>query len=173
MIDLLFEVGDSWTPELVAERAGVSTASLFRYFENLDELRSQAVGRYFERYSDLFEIPAIGTGSRADRIRTVVRARVVQHRTTDPVARNVRSSARQSTVIGEALARLRATQIDQLRVHFADELAALTPAVRDDLVATIGIATSYESWEQFRTVSGRSDTQIRRAWADALDRLLP
>jgi len=171
VIDLQFEGHDASSPELVAERAGVSVASLFRYFDGLDDLRATGVERYFERYSHLFEIPDIGEGSLVDRVRSAVSARVDQHTTTEPVARNVRREARTSVIIGDALDRLRSTQVDQLRIHFDEEIAALTPAAADDLVATIAVITSFESWEQFRHVSGRTDAQIRRAWNAAVSRL--
>jgi AcrR family transcriptional regulator len=173
LLSLLFEGHDHAPPELLADRAGVSVASVFRYFESLDDLRAQAVERYFIRYAHLFEIADIGVGVRAGRIRSLVGARIAQHRATEPVARVTRREARSIEFIAEALDRLRSTQIDQVRIHFAAELDGCPPAVRDDMVATIAVLTSFESWEQFRGVSGRTDSQVRRAWIAALDSVLP
>ena len=49
------------TTELVAERSGVSAASIFRYFDGLDDLQYQAYQRFRERYAPL--VQAIDGGS--------------------------------------------------------------------------------------------------------------
>ena len=53
-IDLVIETGGSPRPESVARRAGISIASLYRYFDNLDELRRDAFDRVLDRFPDLF-----------------------------------------------------------------------------------------------------------------------
>ena len=45
VIDLVGEGNTDPTSEQVAERAGVSVASLFRYFETLEELRQETLRR--------------------------------------------------------------------------------------------------------------------------------
>ena len=40
-IDLVLESGNAPSPDEVAKRAGVSIASMYRYFETLDELRNE------------------------------------------------------------------------------------------------------------------------------------
>ena len=52
-IDLVLEHGDAPGPDAVAKRAGVSIASMYRYFETLDELRNDAIIRISERFPDL------------------------------------------------------------------------------------------------------------------------
>jgi AcrR family transcriptional regulator len=150
----------------------VSVASVFRYYETLDDLRRHAIERYFERFAHLFEVPDIGVGSLDRRIRSLVAARVDQHETTSPVARQVCARAIVVPDLDTNLHLVRATQSDQVRSHFADELAALTPAGRDDVVATIAALTSFESWDQFRLDHQRSPVQIRRAWTRAIHALL-
>jgi len=59
-----------------------------------------------------------------------------------------------------------------IRRQFAAELRHMTPARRDDVVATIGVLTSVESWQQYRRSYGRSARQTRRAWVEAIERLL-
>jgi AcrR family transcriptional regulator len=172
MIDLVFEGHAPPTADAVADRAGVSVASLFRYFETLDDLREQATALYFERYADLFEVSAVGVGSLDERIATFVTARVAQHESTSPMARLMRWRAFEISELDATLRRLRATQSDQVRLHFRDELTLLTRAASDDLVATIASITSFESWDQFRHDHGRTPAQIHRAWATTLHRIL-
>ena len=172
MIDLVFEGHAPPGTEQVAEKAGVSVASLFRYFDSIDHMQKRATEHYFKRFSHLFELPQIGVGPLAQRIRGLVGARVDQHEATAPIARLARHRSFMFDEIDESLHRLRATQADQLRLHFALELDVLTPATRADVVATIATLTSFESWDQFHHDHQRSATQIRRAWATTLHSVL-
>jgi AcrR family transcriptional regulator len=172
VIDLVFEGHVPPTTEQLAQRAGVSEASLFCYFETLDDLRDQATQRYFERYAHLFEVPRIGVGALDERIKAFVAARVDQHETTSPMARMMRARALEVSHFDATLHHLRAMQSDQIRLHFEPEMAGHTPATRDDLVATVAALTSFESWNLFRGDHQRTNAQIRRAWSMTLDRVL-
>jgi AcrR family transcriptional regulator len=172
MIDLVFEGNIPPTSEQIAERAGVSVASIFRYFDTLDDLRRATTDVYLERFAHIFEIPEIGEGSPATRIDTFVSSRVTTHETTEPMARLVRSRALDNSEIDAALQGVRATRAEQIRHHFAHEIGRLTPAAADDLVAVIATLTSFESWDQARHEHRRSASQLRRAWNGALTRLL-
>ncbi len=172
MIDLVLEGRMPPRPEEVASRAGVSVASLYRYFDTLDDLRDHASERYFERFIHLFEIPDIGVGTLDRRIATLVSARMTLHRTTAPMARLARARALVVHQFDETLRRLNATQADQLRLHFVPELEPLTPSSAEDVVATVATMTSFESWDRFRTDHGRGPAQTKRAWTTALTRIL-
>ena len=171
-IDLVLEGHIPPTAEFIAERAGVSVASIFRYFDTLDELRNETTRLYFERYAHLFDIPHIGHGAIADRIENFVSSRVSLYEATEPMARLLRWRAPQVPEMEAMLHRVRATRSDQVRIHFADELCQLTPAAAQDAVAVVSTLTSFEAWDQIRNDHARSPLQIRRAWANALTRLL-
>jgi AcrR family transcriptional regulator len=160
------------TVEQVAERAGVSAASVFRYFDTLEDLRQATTGVFFKRNPHLFEIPEIGEGSLSQRIETFVAASLVLFEENEPMARLVRLQAHQVSAANELLHRLRATRADQLRHHFDDELRAMTPATQADLAMMIATLTSFESWDQARHDHQRSREQVRRAWIATLTRLL-
>jgi AcrR family transcriptional regulator len=169
VIDLLDE---GRTPPLagdVAKRAGVSTATLFRYFDTIDDLQHEATGRFFERNAELFEVPQIGEGpldARADRYAA---ARVTLYETIAPAARLGRARSFDRPLFAQTLHSVRQAMADQIRLHFAPELEALTPAARDDAVALIGTITSFEAWDQMGQDFGRSPAQIRRAWRRAIE----
>lgn len=171
-IDLVLEGVSPPSVEQVAARAGVSPASVFRYFETLDELRDETTRRYFERFAHLLEVPDIGVGSLEARIKRYVDIRHELHATTEPMARLVRRRAPRVSASDDTLHRFRAMRADEIRQHFAIELARLSSARQDELVATIGTLTSFESWVQLREDHARSAVQIRRGWASALWRLL-
>lgn len=172
VIDLIAEGHNPPSAELVAERAGVSIATLFRYFDSLDAMRHQTVARYFERYAHLFDIPHVGVGSLDERIMHFVNARVELHEVTALMARMARANADQDPACLGLVERSRATRRDQIRLHFDDELDPMTATKRADVVALIGAVTSYEAWDQIRNHDQRSAAQCRRAWVFALTQLL-
>jgi AcrR family transcriptional regulator len=171
-IDLVLEGHVPPSAEQVAARAGVSVASLFRYFETLDDLRRATIQRYQERIAHLTELADIGQGPLAARLDSYVASRLRLYQTTEPMAGLARSRAVTVPDIDDSLHRARATAAEQIRRHFGTELAVLTPARRDDLVALIATTTSFESWLQLRDDYARNSSQTRRAWINALERLL-
>jgi AcrR family transcriptional regulator len=169
VLDLLEEGGAPPLASDVAKRAGVSSATLFRYFETLDELQHEAISRFFERKAPLFEVPQIGVGPLGARADRYAAARADLYEGIAPVARLGRARAFDRPVFAETLHSVRRVMADQIRTHFAPELQALTPAARDDAIALIGTITSFESWDQMGQDFGRTQTQIRRAWRGAIE----
>lgn len=173
MIDLVLAGHLPPSVEQLAARSGVSVASIFRYFDGLDDLRRAATEVYFRRYDHLFEIPAIGEGSRVERVAAVVDVRLRLYDVAGPIGRLVRIRAHDDPTAQDNLTRLRDTYLDQLRHHFDTELAArAAEEERADLVGVMATLTSFESWEQLRDHGHRTDADIRRAWTAALMRLL-
>lgn len=172
MIDLVFEGHVPPTADQIAERAGVSIASLFRYFETLDELRRGTTELYFERHGHLFEVTEIGEGSIDQRVDRFVSSRATLYETTEPMCRLVRMRANEFSEVGDMLGLMRVGRADQIRHHFDTELSRLAKADRDDLVAVIVTLTSFESWDQMCHSHDRSHSQIRKAWTTALHRIL-
>jgi AcrR family transcriptional regulator len=169
MIDLVLDGCAPPTAEQVIARAGVSQASLFRYFATLDELRHEAIGRYFERFDDMIAIPDIGDGPLPDRIERFVTARDAFYDRTSPMARLTRHQAADVSDFAETIDRVRSTFADQAAQHFAPELGRRDPAAREHLVAVIAALTSFEGWDQLATLGdeGRR-VALRRAIADLL-----
>jgi AcrR family transcriptional regulator len=172
IVDLVFEGELPPSAERIAERAGVSVASIFRYFETLDEMRRVTAQRYFDRYAELFAIPDIGEGTLAERIDRFVAARVRLHETTEPMARFARLRSAEHDTLADTLRLVRATRADQVRLQFDPELSSMPRAARDDVVATVSTLTSFEAWEHFRHDHARSGPRIHRAWSQALHRML-
>ena len=72
MIDLVLAGRTPPTTEEIAAHAGVSTASVFRYFDSLDDLRREGIQRYLERYDHLLDVPEIGEHDLDRRIAALV-----------------------------------------------------------------------------------------------------
>ena len=79
--------------EAIAERAGVSVSSVFRYFDGLDDLREHTIERYFERFAPLFEVPQLGEGPLRQRIARLVEARLDLYDAIAPMAHIARLRA--------------------------------------------------------------------------------
>jgi AcrR family transcriptional regulator len=157
--------------EAIAERAGVSASSVFRYFDSLDDLQHQTIQRYFERFAPLFIIPGLGQGLLDERIAILVDARLDLYEAIGPLARLARARALDTLRLARTLAETRTMLAGQVREHFAAELATRSPASGDDLVALIDCLTSFEAWDLLRTAHDRSRSQIRRVWVTGLHAL--
>ena len=167
-IDVVLERGAPPTPEAVADRAGVSRATFFRYFSTLIELRNEAATRVVERFPELFTITLVGIGGLDDRIRRFVDSQVQLHETLHPLELLMRSHAAHDAETADFVDAVRRLHADQARQHFEADLHPHGPARRDDMVAAIAVLTSVESWQQFRLSLGRSRVQTSRAWRSAL-----
>ncbi|MDP6145346.1 MAG: TetR/AcrR family transcriptional regulator [Acidimicrobiales bacterium] len=172
-IDLVLEHGSAPSPEEVAKRAGVSIASMYRYFETLDELRSDATARIEERFPELLTFPETATGNRKQRVAAFTGVLVALHEKLHPLQLLNRKNFQGSPIAAKQIDSTRLVLSNQIRVHFDLELRTLNPAGREDTVAAISVLTSVESWEQFRRTLNRTPRQTRRAWSNAIDRLLP
>ncbi len=169
VIDLVLEGETPPSAETVAARAGVSQASVFRYFDTLDELRHDAVDRYILRFADLLGIPDVGVGPAPERVRRLVAARDAFFERTAPMARLTRRQSVDVPELAETLDRLRSTFIDQIAQHFAPELERLEPRARKHRVAAIAALTSFEGWDQLAALGedGRREA-LRHAVGDLL-----
>ena len=173
MVDLVEEGHHPPTVELIAARAGVSVASIFRYFERLDELQDATTARFLDRHAPLFEIDRLGIGPRDARITRYVAARMALYGTIAPIARFVRSRSLEQPHLADTLGQMRRRLADQADQHFAPELAELPPARRSDVVGSIATLTSFESWDMLRHDLGSSAATVRRAWTSGLRALCP
>lgn len=172
LFDLLSEESGVPGTDAIAERAGVSVSSLFRYFDGLEDLKNQTVERYFSRYESLFEIPQIGEGTRNQRIEAYARARATLYDAIAPIARLARARAYDQPGLAAPLALARASFIDQIRVHFAPELAGLSAGEAASSVALVDSLTSFESWDLQHAAHRRTTPEVTESWRRGLDRLL-
>lgn len=169
MIDLVLEGHAPPSAEQIVERSGVSQASLFRYFGTLDELRREAIARYFERFDDLIGIPALGEGALSERVEHLVAARDGFYDRTAPMARLARQQAGDVADFAATIDRVRATFSEQVVAQFAPELRGAGADERAACVAVIAVLTSFEAWDQLAPLGpdGRR-AALQRAIASVL-----
>ena len=152
----------------IAERAGISPRSLFRYFEDVDDLHRAAIDSQLERAQPLLHLdlePEASTRTKVDRI---VEARIHLFETIEPAARAGRVVAHRRPVVAATLDDSRAYLRNQLRHLFARELAGRRAA----LLPAIDALCSFESYELLRVHQGLSRPKTVAALTAALNQLL-
>jgi AcrR family transcriptional regulator len=152
----------------IAERAGISPRSLFRYFDDIDDLNRAAVEQHLSTHRALFEVDVDPDAPTATKIEQFVDARVRLHQAVAPAARAARLSAHRHDVIAAQLLETRTFMRAQVLRTFGRELegarAALLPAV-DELC-------SFEAYEFLRNGHRMSRPKATAALTAALTQLL-
>jgi TetR/AcrR family transcriptional regulator, regulator of autoinduction and epiphytic fitness len=156
----------------IAERAGVSHRSIFRYFDDLDDLVRTAIDQAFEDAGPLSTIPDQGEGTLAQRIAALVDARIALFDHVDGPMQLARMRAYSIPTIDEEIAKVAEEFRNQIREHFAIELSGRPDAERGSLVDAVLVLTSYDSYAIHTRLLARSAEQMRDSWADALRVLL-
>jgi AcrR family transcriptional regulator len=170
----LFREGDlSPSVAEVADRSGVSLRSVFRYFDDLDEMGRIAIQRHTEKVRHLFDLPGLGQGDRADRIDRLVRHRLALYEQVAPIVRATLLRAPFQPVLAAGLATRRAFMRKQLEAQFAPELNSLSAAERSIVATAADLLTSFESIESLRADRKLSPARSGQVLNGSLDRLLP
>jgi TetR/AcrR family transcriptional regulator of autoinduction and epiphytic fitness len=174
VIDAVFELAEEGkvppTAELVAERSGVSVASIFRYFDGLDDLQVHAHRRFRERFAPL--VAAVGDGTRAERVAALVESRLDLYEQAGTIMALGRLRALEHQPLLEASTETRAALADQVRTTFEPESQGSSPGRVAELVAVIDAFTSLEAWDVMRRTHARSRPQIATSWRRGIDALI-
>ncbi len=142
--------------EDVAARSGVSHRSVFRYFEDLDELYRVAVERQFRSIFDYLLISAIGEGSLRDRVDAIIENRQEIYEVSEQVSRVGHMLAPVEPIIADHHREMARRAVAQVSHHFALELSALG-AVRSEAIREgLAVALSIDSIDYLRHVRGLS-----------------
>lgn len=156
----------------IADRAGVSHRSIFRYFDDLDDLVRTAIDHAFEQAGPMADIPDIGSGSLDERITSFVDARLTLFESVDGTMQLARMRAPSIPSIDEGIAEIAVLFENQIAEHFAQELAGLDENDRDLLVDGVLVLTSYDSFTIHRRLLHHDLDRIRAAWRYALGTML-
>lgn len=156
----------------IADRAGVSHRSIFRYFDDLDDLVRTTIDQAFEDAGPLSTIPNPGAGTPAERIAALVDARIALFEHVNGAMQLARMRAYSIPAIDEEIAKIAEEFRAQIRVHFASELTARPDAEQDALVDAVLVLTSYDAYAIHTRLLARPAEQVRMAWIVALGVLL-
>ncbi len=171
MLDLYLEGNLRPGAQEVAERCGLSRRSVFRYFEDLDDLRREAIGQQFARVQHLLPLPGVGQGPLAGRIDQIAAQRVRLYEALAPVARVARLSAPFQPLIHQRLDDNRRFFAWQVELQFAPELKAARKRERAELLAATDAVCSFEFFEHLSAGRGMTPIEIRRVLGRSLTAL--
>jgi AcrR family transcriptional regulator len=156
----------------IAERAGVSHRSIFRYFDDLDDLVRTVIDQAFQDAEPLSRITDIGQGTLEDRVRVFVDERLALFDYVNGPMQVARMRASTIPSIDEEIAVVAEAFRVQIAEHFATELDALPERDRDDVVSAILILTSYDAYVIHTTLLANDRDLMRSSWNTALLTLL-
>lgn len=156
----------------IADRAGVSHRSIFRYFDDLDDLVRTAIAHAFSEAGPMAAIPEIAVGSLDERISAYVDSRVSLFEDVDGTMQLAHMRAPTIPSINEAIATIAEVFRAQIAEHFAVELDAVSEDDRPLVVDGVLTLTSYESFSTHLRLLHSDATRIRAAWVCGLRALL-
>jgi AcrR family transcriptional regulator len=152
----------------IAARSGLSLRSLFRYFDDVDDLHSAAAARQIALAVPLLRLRIGADAPTIDKIRAVVAARVRLFEEIGPSARALRACAHRHKPLAAELARNRAFLRGQLAQLFAPEAAGSAVS----FLPALDVLCSFESYELMRTDQGMSRARIETTLTEAIAAVL-
>jgi AcrR family transcriptional regulator len=164
------------TPEAVAQRAGLSLRSVYRYVSDSDDLVRAAIDRHLEKVGPMFAFEPLGVGSFDERVAAFVAARLRLHGAIGPTARAAQARTRMratpaSEILRESLHARRGMLRVQLARHFEAELTTFG-AQADAVLAAADALTQIETIDWFVVDGGYTVEQTAQALTTGLHRLL-
>ena len=156
----------------IAERAGVSHRSVFRYFDDLNDLVRTAIRQDFLAAEPLIEIPNIGEGTLEERAANLVEARLALYEYVRGTALVARMRAGSMPDIDAELVTVNMFYREQLRQQFEEELDAWSQNETESIVDACLVLTSFDSFDLHRQMLGHDVDDIRASWTTSLVALL-
>ncbi len=169
----LFDEGELRpSAEAVCGRAGISTASLFRYFGGLDDLYRAAFEQQIARAAQLARVDHVPGAPLEDRVRRFVAGRLDVYEVTVGVGRMGRARAVDHPDVALALDRARAGWLDQVRDVFRTELVPMGRSRATSTAAAVDAVASFEAWELLAVARDIGRRSIDAHWRTAVTALL-
>src|SRR4051794_152679 len=164
----LFEDGNlSPSSAEIAGRAGISARSLFRYFDDIDDLHRAVIERQLRDAQPLLELPARPDAPTAEKIDAVVNARARLFEQIAPARRAGGACAHHRPMVAAQLREGRAFLRKQVRRLFAPELTN-----RNDVFPTVDVLLSFETYDLLRQGHGMSQADVVNSLIATLNTLL-
>jgi AcrR family transcriptional regulator len=138
----------------IAERAGISPRSLFRYFDDTDDLAGEAVSRQLARAVPLVQLDVGPDAPFADRVEALVDQRFRLFDAVGQAAHVTRLRAPFQPRLAETLTESRRFLRSQIQALFALELAAMDRDRAGWALAAADVLATYESYQLLTTDQG-------------------
>ena len=157
--------------EEIAARSGVSARSLFRYFDDVDDLCEAAIDQQQLDVLHLLPIDVSPDAPFATRVEALVRQRGELFETIESVGTVSRVRAPFQLMVADRLTKGRSFLRLQLATLFARELAAMPDEVATMRLAAADVVASFESWRLLRDDQRFSRPKAAVAMAEAITAL--
>jgi AcrR family transcriptional regulator len=147
-LELFEEANLEPTPDQIAQRAGISTRSVYRYFEDRDTLVRAVIAYKQLQVLPLFQIDDIGRGDLEGRLSRFLDSRLKVYETIGATARAMARVSR-DPVIREQVEFRKSLFREQVQQHFADEFDRMSKSDRTAAFNAIDVLTQVESLDRY------------------------
>jgi TetR/AcrR family transcriptional regulator of autoinduction and epiphytic fitness len=160
------------TAPRIAERAKVSVRSVFQHFDDLEGLYAAVGDRLVERLSHV-QMAVDSSLPRRRRIEEVVRQRGILLEAITPVRRAATIHAPFSREVRKRLQAGHDYLRSEIERAFQSELVAIAAADRVAVVDALDTVLSWASWDNLRSLNGRSIDEATAVLVRIVDAIIP
>jgi len=146
----------------VAERSGVSLRSVYRYFDDTDELIRLAIARNMSRIRPLFVVEGLGEGAMEERVERIVASRVRLFSENAPMMRATLRTAPTNEIIRQQYEHNLEELRRQIEAMFEPELGLLDRVEQREVVAAMDVLLGFSALEHLIANRGCSVDECRR-----------
>ena len=157
---------------LIASKAGLSERSIFRYFDDVNDLYRSVCDLAFSKEIEYALIDDVGIGSLDTKVENFVNQRVRIYTMNEKIAPAARSFAFKNPVIKNQLVLGRKLLRTQIMKHFAEELSVFDKQQQQVAVAIIDSLTTFEYYDMMRSDQKMSVQAIKSVLTESLRKAL-
>ena len=157
---------------LIASKAGLSERSIFRYFDDVNDLYRSVCDLAFSKEIEYALIDDAGIGSLDTKIENFINQRVRIYTMNEKIAPAARSFAFKKPIIKKQLVFGRKLLRTQIIKHFAEELSAFDKQQQQAAVAIIDSLTTFESYDMMRSDQKMSVHTIKSILTESIRKAL-
>ena len=153
---------------LIASKAGLSERSIFRYFDDVNDLYRSVCDLAFSKEIEYALIDDAGVGSLDTKIENFVNQRVRIYTMNEKIAPAARSFAFKNPIIKNQLVVGRKLLRTQIMKHFAEELSVFDKQQQQVAVAIIDSLTTFEYYDMMRSDQKMSVLAIKSVLTESI-----
>jgi len=157
---------------LIASKAGLSERSIFRYFDDVNDLYRSVCDLAFSKEIEYALIDDAGVGSLDTKIENFVNQRVRIYTMNEKIAPAARSFAFKNPIIKNQLVVGRKLLRTQIMKHFAEELSVFDKQQQQVAVAIIDSLTTFEHYDMMRSDQKMSVQTIKSVLTESIRKAL-
>ena len=157
---------------LIASKAGLSERSIFRYFDDVNDLYRSVCDLAFSKEIEYALIDDAGVGSLDTKIENFVNQRVRIYTMNEKIAPAARSFAFKNPIIKNQLVVGRKLLRTQIMKHFAEELSVMDKQQQQVAVAIIDSLTTFEYYDMMRSDQKMSVQALKSVLTESIRKAL-